>query len=297
MTRIDPIEFIAVLVFEEGPERRSIEEHVFRANHPEIAYQCALAKGGEERYGRQFVGLAELCVKSEEVAPFCVIQSGSASEIVCPKGNLSAFNDSRWVDVSPDEAELEAALREPPMLVDLDGLDAVEWGELTHAYGSARDVPLDLRRLASSVPAVRDAALWELQGSIYHQSDVYDATAAAVPFLIRLASCSAPPNRCDILDLVAEIARSAFWDPDKIRKAWAKARARYSATWGDTGMDIAEQRIANMQLVQPALIACSDQLRALLADANERIRTSAKLILQETAKRPDADHHEAETIS
>ena len=171
------------------------------------------------------------------------------------------------------------------------------WGELTHAYGSARDVPLDLRRLASSVPAVRDAALWELQGSIYHQSDVYDATAAAVPFLIRLASCSAPPNRCDILDLVAEIARSAFWDPDKIRKAWAKARARYSATWGDTGMDIAEQRIANMQLVQPALIACSDQLRALLADANERIRTSAKLILQETAKRPDADHHEAETIS
>ena len=61
----EKIDFVAVLVFEEGPGRRSIEAHKFSATHPEVAYQCALAKGAEERYGRSFVGLAELAVTTE----------------------------------------------------------------------------------------------------------------------------------------------------------------------------------------------------------------------------------------
>ncbi|MFI5380087.1 MAG: hypothetical protein ACHRHE_12380 [Tepidisphaerales bacterium] len=284
----ESVEFLAVLVFEEGADRRAIVEHVFRAGHPEIAYQCALAKGREERYGWRFAGLAALRVATDEPSLLGVTEGGPASEIVCLKTELSAFVDPRWIDVAPDPEELAAALREPPVLTELDGLEAIEWGSLSHAYGPATDVPRDLRRLASCAAELREQALFELQGSIYHQSDIFDATAAAVPFLVRLAVCTAIPNRREILRFLVEIARSAFWDPEAIRKSWAKARRRYPQLWGEKARDIAEEKIANMRLVQPALIACSDQFRALQTDSDEPIRTAATKILAEIAKEPHA---------
>ncbi|GAA0466287.1 hypothetical protein Ade02nite_46830 [Paractinoplanes deccanensis] len=65
----------------------------------------------------------------------------------------------------------------------LDGLDAVAWGELSHAYGTALDTPGLLRR------AIHDQeAISELHGSVFHQGSVYSATVAAVPFLAELAA-------------------------------------------------------------------------------------------------------------
>ena len=284
----ESVEFMAVLVFEERADRRAIVEYVFRASHPEIAYQCALAKGREERYGWRFAGLAELRVATDDPSPLGVTEGGPASAIVCLKTGLAAFADPRWIDVSPDPEELAAALREPPVLMELDELEAIEWGSLSHAYGPATDVPRELRRLASCAAELRKEALYQLQGSIYHQSDVFNATVAAVPFLVRLAACTVLPNRCEILQFLIEIARSAFYDPEKIRKSWAKVRRRYPQLWGETAMDIAEGRIANNRLVQPALSACSEQFRALQADSDEPIRTAATKILAEIAKEPRA---------
>ncbi|MEU9606623.1 HEAT repeat domain-containing protein [Streptomyces sp. NPDC048057] len=85
-------------------------------------------------------------------------------------------------------------------------LDGVCWGDLEHAYGEAGDVPAMLRGLVGDEDEASEA-LGELWGSIVHQGTVYEATAAAVPFLARLAAggvCTA-----DLLVLLGAIAESA----------------------------------------------------------------------------------------
>src|SRR5262245_18811798 len=51
----------------------------------------------------------------------------------------------------------------------LEGLGAVDWAALEHAYGSAGDVPELIRALRDRDPEVRNRALWQLWGNIYHQ--------------------------------------------------------------------------------------------------------------------------------
>ncbi|MET9030406.1 hypothetical protein ABZW96_32975 [Nocardia sp. NPDC004168] len=86
------------------------------------------------------------------------------------------------------------------------GLESVPWAELSHAYGSAQDVPELLRRLQSGAEDEAAAALQELFGNIWHQGTVYSATAHAVPFLARLAGAGIQTR--GVLDLLAEIAAS-----------------------------------------------------------------------------------------
>ncbi len=67
-----------------------------------------------------------------------------------------------------------------------DGLELIDWEDLTHAYGSAGDVPLMLMELNSDDPEVRDQAFSDAYGNIFHQGDRYEATPYAVPFLLRI---------------------------------------------------------------------------------------------------------------
>src|SRR5690242_14469662 len=110
----EQVDFVAVLVFTDAPGRRCVEPHVFSATHPEVAYQCALAKGSEVRHEREFVGLAELAATTEDVPPIGKTEGGDARVLVAPKEELSAFRDPRWAAVPHDPAEVEAALSEPP---------------------------------------------------------------------------------------------------------------------------------------------------------------------------------------
>jgi hypothetical protein len=64
----------------------------------------------------------------------------------------------------------------------LKGMHRIRWHELTHAYGSAREVPGRLSRVAwgdarTSANAVSGLGLW------LGELAVFDATVAAVPFL------------------------------------------------------------------------------------------------------------------
>jgi hypothetical protein len=76
----------------------------------------------------------------------------------------------------------------------LEGLDNVDWKSLTHAYGSAEDVPDQLRNLISDDPKVRDDAWGALESNIYHQGSVHQATAYAVPVLPHTVAPAAPPH-------------------------------------------------------------------------------------------------------
>src|SRR5581483_764733 len=89
----------------------------------------------------------------------------------------------------------------------LDGLDAVAWSSLTHAYGRASDVPGLIRDLAYDRAETRRAAMGKLYGNIWHQGTVYEATGFAVPFLIELVESISVQERDRILVFLAHLAR------------------------------------------------------------------------------------------
>ena len=88
----------------------------------------------------------------------------------------------------------------------LEGLAEIPWHDLSHAYGSADDVPGLLRAIASEDAEAAGNAVHELFGNIWHQGTVYEATEYAVPFLARMAAAGLAS--CDLAQLLGCIAES-----------------------------------------------------------------------------------------
>ncbi|MCW3814678.1 hypothetical protein ONA91_09445 [Micromonospora sp. DR5-3] len=126
----------------------------------------------------------------------------------------------------------------------LNRLDEIDWTRLTHAYGTAEDVPDLLRALASDDEDEVEEALSEIIGSIFHQGTVYSATVPAVPILVELAS-AARHQRSEILATVGMLA-----DPHH--------------AYGDEAEEVRE-----------AVRAQADRLAALLADPDPQVRADA----------------------
>jgi hypothetical protein len=84
-------------------------------------------------------------------------------------------------------------------------LDSPRWKKLSHAYGSAEDIPGELQALREG----DEEALDSLFGSILHQGTVYSASMAALPHLEAMAAAGegGELNR-RILVLAASIAGS-----------------------------------------------------------------------------------------
>ncbi|GAA2405481.1 hypothetical protein GCM10010420_36610 [Streptomyces glaucosporus] len=143
----------------------------------------------------------------------------------------------------------------------LAGLDAVDWAALEHAYGAADDVPGQLRALCEADADGRQKALQGLYGNIFHQGSRYEASAAAVPFLARMAADVSLPDRHEVLELLAalaigyddahlpggvdvagwrrKIAEFAARDPEQVR-------AEYD-TWVEEAPDEGERRVREMR--------------------------------------------------
>ena len=90
-------------------------------------------------------------------------------------------------------------------------LDSPRWGELQHAYGGASDIPGWLRELEAFPPQEGDEAppYFALWSSLCHQGEVYTASYAAVPHIIRVLA-SAPtraPGDFFLLPACIEMAR------------------------------------------------------------------------------------------
>ncbi len=71
------------------------------------------------------------------------------------------------------------------------------------------DTPDEIRLLRAADSDLRKDALERLASSICHQGSVYPASAAAVPFLARLALDPTQPDRSGIVRLLAMVARGA----------------------------------------------------------------------------------------
>jgi hypothetical protein len=89
----------------------------------------------------------------------------------------------------------------------LEQLSSITWSELSHAYGSAEDVPQLLRDLASPDEQLRSRAQGTLYTNIYHQGTVYQGSAYAVPFLLELLREETVPEREELLILLAYLAQ------------------------------------------------------------------------------------------
>jgi hypothetical protein len=65
-------------------------------------------------------------------------------------------------------------------------LDSPEWSTLQHAYGSASDIPDLLRQLESLPNSGGNTEPWfSIWSALAHQGDVYTASFAAVPHIVR----------------------------------------------------------------------------------------------------------------
>ncbi len=75
-------------------------------------------------------------------------------------------------------------------------LDSPKWSELFHAYGKASDIP-DLLRQLETMPAWdgEEEPWFSIWSSLAHQGDVYSASFAAVPHVVRILAQA--PNQAD----------------------------------------------------------------------------------------------------
>ncbi|MGW3774191.1 hypothetical protein [Actinomadura verrucosospora] len=88
----------------------------------------------------------------------------------------------------------------------LDGLKAVDWAGLHHAYGPADDVPGQLAALLSADAEERHQAHARLRGNVYHQGTRWQVSCHVVPFLTELADDPATPDRAAVVDLLRAVA-------------------------------------------------------------------------------------------
>ncbi|MFD0375027.1 hypothetical protein [Streptomyces sp. NPDC127112] len=104
----------------------------------------------------------------------------------------------------------------------LKGMGQVRWHGLSHAYGSAEEVPGQLSRVAwgdarTDALALGDLGLW------LGELAVFDATTAAVPFLWDLAAADAVTVRPGVIELLVSILEHT--NPPHLEVQYAAHRA------------------------------------------------------------------------
>jgi len=122
-------------------------------------------------------------------------------ETTAHERRLAALADSPGrAGVQEDRSVDETLPDGPGDSVALTGIDSVSWGELTHAYGPASDVPELIRGLAANDDNW-DELHTEFVGSVLHQGSSYSSSAPALEFLAQLAMAPqlAPKRRLYLL--------------------------------------------------------------------------------------------------
>src|SRR5215469_14243440 len=127
----------------------------------------------------------------------------------------------------------------------LAGLDEVDWSAVSDAYGPATDIPALFRALVSGNPDHREFACELLHQTIWHQGNVYSATAAAIPFLYNLLEADGPHDKEAIAGLLGLIAdgQPPFLYCETDLKAEAEWRAILDKAGRSLDAEIAEGHV------------------------------------------------------
>jgi HEAT repeat protein len=157
----------------------------------------------------------------------------------------------------------------------LHDLDAIDWAALTHAYGAASDVPGLLRGLLAPEPKVREDAISELFGTIWHQGTVYSATAAAVPFLYELLTAPEVHDKASIAVLLACVAEGVGYLEVHAAGGFGERNCReILARKGKTLEAELEREAAEVEAVRRAASAGLRHLPPYLNDPEPDVRRS-----------------------
>ena len=162
----------------------------------------------------------------------------------------------------------------------LQGLDAVPWADLGHAYGSAADVPGLLRKLFDPDPKVRSETLLTLYGNVFHQGTRYSATAHVIPFLIEMCASPQVPNRGDLLRYWGNLVSGYFSVLE--RPCWGDGERVYdygqvfALEPGDSSWDDYSAALHHIyrESIKGHGVACN-----LLADGDHSVRAGAAWVL------------------
>jgi len=114
----------------------------------------------------------------------------------------------------------------------LDGLDAIDWSAIEHAYGTADDVPGLLRALRSPRRRERTEALRALRLNIIHQNSHWPGSPEAAPFVAALALDPATPDRPALVEYLAYLYGNVWYIhlvdprryPDPPDELWGETR-------------------------------------------------------------------------
>lgn len=157
----------------------------------------------------------------------------------------------------------------------LHGLDDVPWAQLRHAYGKASDLPRRLRALATNW-RMREQ-LDGIEGALFPlDNGICSASAAAVPFLVELATTPKIRIRADIVELLGRLvmrlnARGPSPDGAALREVLLSLHDRLIALAKDRNAKVRKEAVA-LLWQYAAMSPRADEIeQALLArDARER---------------------------
>ena len=93
----------------------------------------------------------------------------------------------------------------------LEGLDAINWREIKHWWGTAEDIPDLIRGLASPDKAQREAAYSDLENKIAHQQELCQVSPAVAPFLVELLDENIEDKHF-IIYLLTDLACGGYYD-------------------------------------------------------------------------------------
>jgi hypothetical protein len=116
-------------------------------------------------------------------------------------------------------------------------LESPVWAQLQHAYGSASDIPNLLRQLESFPASEGQQEPWfSIWSALAHQGDVYTASFAAVPHIVRVISIAPERATYSYFQFPAWVEicchRNNFDVPPDLLPAYSEALSRLPALVG-----------------------------------------------------------------
>lgn len=154
-------------------------------------------------------------------------------------------------------------------------LDSPFWSELRHAYGDASDIPALLSQLSSfpSESSYQDEPWFTLWSSLCHQGDIYSASFAAVPHIVK--ALAGDPSRASmsffLLPARIELERESKSTvvPASLSAAYSKALVQLPSLAAAAAQPAWNESICTSALAASAVATGNHQTARLLLETEQ----------------------------
>ena len=148
-----------------------------------------------------------------------------------------------------------------PKIKVLEGIDEIDWSALCHAYGEASNIPILLAATFSDNERKREFAFRELFETIWHQGTVYEASAYAIPFLLKTLESPETPDKTSVAILLACLANGHSYL--EVHAANEEDRSVWREIFAKDNRDLDTETAKQIEHVNNARMAVSKGLHLL----------------------------------